>query len=66
MVHFTLDSDPISGGKIYIDGEEASSEEVDRLEPEKIRSVEVCTGKKAVRRYGEQAAEGVVEIKTRK
>ena len=52
--------------KIYIDGKEASAEEVDGLDPDKIRSVEVCTGKKAVRRYGEQAADGVVEIKTRK
>lgn len=62
----SVGKDTFAGMKIYIDGEEASSEEVDRLEPEKIRSVEVCTGKKAVRRYGEQAAEGVVEIKTRK
>ena len=62
----SVGKDAFAGMKIYIDGEEASSEEVDRLEPEKIRSVEVCTGKKAVRRYGEQAAEGVVEIKTRK
>ena len=62
----SVGKDTFAGMKIYIDGEEASSEEADRLEPEKIRSVEVCTGKKAVRRYGEQAAEGVVEIKTRK
>ncbi|WP_300723727.1 M56 family metallopeptidase [uncultured Alistipes sp.] len=62
----SVGKDTFAGMKIYIDGEEASSEEVDRLEPEKIRSVEVCTGKKAVRRYGEQAAEGVVKIKTRK
>ena len=55
-----------AGMKVYIDGREASSEEVDRLDPEKIRHMEVFTGKKAVRRYGEQASEGVVEIKTRK
>ena len=55
-----------AGMKVYIDGREASSEEVDRLDPEKIRHMEVLTGKKAVRRYGEQASEGVVEIKTRK
>ncbi|WP_299102623.1 TonB-dependent receptor plug domain-containing protein [uncultured Alistipes sp.] len=55
-----------AGMKVYIDGREASSEEVDRLDPENIRHMEVLTGKKAVRRYGEQASEGVVEIKTRK
>ncbi|MCI7140866.1 M56 family metallopeptidase [Alistipes sp.] len=62
----SVDKDTFAGMKIYIDGEEASSEEVDRLEPEKIRSIEVLTGKKAARRYGEQAAEGVVEIRMRK
>ena len=62
----SVGKDTFAGMKIYIDGKEASAEEVDGLDPDKIRSVEVCTGKKAVRRYGEQAADGVVEIKTRK
>lgn len=58
--------DTFAGMKIYIDGREASAEEADGLDPDKIRRMEVLKGKKAVRRYGEQAAEGVVEIWTQK
>lgn len=58
--------DTFAGMKIYIDGKEASADEVDALDPDRIRRMEVLTGKKAVRRYGEQAAGGVVEISTRK
>lgn len=48
-----------------IDGREVKMEEVNKLIPEEIESVNVLKGQKALDKYGEKAKYGVVEIKSK-
>ena len=48
-----------------IDGREVKMEEVNKLIPEEIESVNVLKGQKALDKYGERAKYGVVEIKSK-
>ena len=47
-----------------IDGREVKMEEVNKLIPQEIESVNVLKGEKALDKYGEKAKYGVVEIKS--
>lgn len=49
-----------------IDGKEGSKEDVKSLSPEKIETIKVYKGDKAVEQYGKKAKDGVIEIKTKK
>lgn len=48
-----------------IDGREVKMEEVNKLIPQEIESVNVLKGEKALNKYGEKAKYGVVEIKSK-
>ncbi|WP_312139575.1 M56 family metallopeptidase [Sphingobacterium sp.] len=50
----------------FIDDKEATKAEVDNLKSEKIKTVKVIKGDKAVKDYGDKAKNGVIEITTRK
>ena len=50
----------------YINGKEATYEEVNQLDPELIESVNVLKGDNAIKVYGEKGRNGVILIKTKK
>ncbi len=50
----------------FIDGKKASRKEVKNLDPDQIATINVWKGPKAVEKYGKKAADGVVEITTKK
>ena len=51
---------------IFIDGKKASKKKMDNLDPDQIKSINVIKGDKAVEKYGKKAADGVIEITTKK
>ncbi|MDX1313895.1 MAG: TonB-dependent receptor plug domain-containing protein, partial [Eudoraea sp.] len=51
---------------IFIDGKKASKKKLDKLDPDQIESINVLKGDTAVEQYGKKAADGVIEITTRK
>ena len=51
---------------IYIDGKKASKKKMNALDPDQIESINVRKGDKAVEEYGKKAADGVIEITTKK
>jgi TonB family protein len=58
----SFNTDPI----YYIDGEESSKEQLNLILPDDIESVFVLKGEAAVAKYGNKAANGVVEVITKK
>lgn len=63
---FFIDTDDDKDQLYIIDGKEGSKEDVKSLSPEKIETINVYKGDKAVERYGKKAKDGVIEIKTKK
>lgn len=55
-----------SNALFYIDGKKASRKAVKDLDPDQIATINVWKGPKAVEKYGKKAADGVVEITTKK
>lgn len=51
---------------IIIDGKESTKEEMQKTDPENIKSVEVLKGDKAIKEYGDKAKGGVIKITTKK
>lgn len=51
---------------IFIDGKKAGKKKMDQLDPDQIESIHVWKGDKAVEKYGKKAADGVIEITTKK
>jgi len=51
---------------IFIDGKEASKEEMEKLDSNSIESVNVYKGESAIKKYGEKAKNGVIQITTKK
>ena len=51
---------------ILIDGKKAGKKKMDKLDPDQIESINVWKGDKAVEKYGKKAADGVIEITTKK
>ena len=47
---------------IVVDGKEISSEEMDKINPDDIASVNVLKGESATKKYGEKGKNGVIEI----
>ncbi|PWK18305.1 M56 family metallopeptidase [Xanthomarina spongicola] len=62
----TFSSDASGNALIYIDGKEATKEQMDKLNADLIAAVEVFKGEKAVKKYGEKAKDGVIVITTKK
>ncbi len=51
---------------IYIDGKKTTTEEMKELDTEKIESMNVLKGESAIKKYGENGKDGVIEINTKK
>jgi beta-lactamase regulating signal transducer with metallopeptidase domain len=49
----------------YIDGRIANSDEVSKLKPDQIKSIQVWKGDVAVKKFGDGASNGVIEIFTK-
>ncbi len=49
-----------------IDGKEISKEELENIEPDSIKRINVIKGEKAVERYGKKGKNGIVEITLKK
>ncbi len=49
----------------YVDGKETKEAEVKEIKPESIEKVNVLKGKKAIKKYGGKAVNGVIEITTK-
>ena len=60
--NFTLEGDPV----IYINGKRSTREAFEQFDPEQIRSVTVLSGKDAVRRLGEEARGGALDVRVDK
>jgi bla regulator protein BlaR1 len=57
----------MSGEALYkVDGKEVRKDVVDTLNPDDIESVNVLKGDAAIKKYGEKAKNGVIEITTKK
>ncbi len=63
---FFIDTDDDEDQLYIIDGKESSKEDVKSLSPDKIETIDVYKGDKAVEKYGKKAKDGVIEIKTKK
>lgn len=55
-----------AGALYYIDGKEASYEDVEKLDPDFIESINVLKGENATKVYGEKGKNGVIIITTKK
>lgn len=62
---FFIDNDGDGHPLYVIDGQEATAEDVKKLSPGKIKSINVSKGKAAKKKYGKKAKHGVVEITTK-
>ena len=51
---------------MYIDGKKSGSDEMKKISPDQIKSINVIRGEAAVNKYGEGARAGVMEITTKK
>jgi hypothetical protein len=51
---------------VIIDGKESTHEELKKLSPDQIETINVWKGDKAVEKYGEKAKDGVIDVKTKK
>ena len=51
---------------VIINGKESTHEELKKLSHDKIETINVWKGDKAVEKYGDKAIDGVIEIKTKK
>ncbi|MCF1191499.1 hypothetical protein LRR18_07880 [Mangrovimonas sp. AS39] len=59
-------SSPSNANPLYlINGKEVSKEDVSKMDKEKIESIDVLKGEKAVETYGDKAKDGVISIKTK-
>ncbi len=63
---FFIDTDGKGKPLFYIDGKKAKEEDVKKLLPNKIESINVLKGDGAIKKYGKKAKNGVVEITTKK
>lgn len=57
----------LTGEALYkIDGKEVKKADVDKLNPDDIKSINVLKDESAIKKYGDKAKHGVVEITTKK
>jgi len=64
--YFYMDSDDDKDLLYIIDGKEAGKEDLKSIGPDKIETIDVIKGDKAIEKYGEKAKDGVIEVKTKK
>ncbi|RIV69958.1 M56 family metallopeptidase [Flagellimonas aequoris] len=63
---FFIDNDGGDEPLYYIDGKKVKSEDVKKISPDTIESINVLKGDKAIEKYGKKAKDGVIEITTKK
>ncbi|WP_375325114.1 M56 family metallopeptidase [Flagellimonas sp. GZD32] len=63
---FYFDTDGKDSPLFYIDGKKVKSDDVKKLDPSDIKSMNVFKGDKAIDKYGKKAKDGVIEITTKK
>lgn len=63
---FFIDTDGKDEPLYYVDGKKVKSEDVKKINPNTIESINVFKGDKAIEKYGKKAKNGVVEITTKK
>lgn len=63
---FFIDTDGDIEPVYIIDGKESTKEEMKKLEPSEIESIDVSKGESAKEKFGKKGKNGVVEIKTKK
>jgi outer membrane receptor protein involved in Fe transport len=54
------------GATVFVDGKKTSKKELDKIDSNLIESVNVLKGKNALEKYGEDGANGVIDIITKK
>ena len=52
--------------QFIVDGKKVSNKEFEKLKPDNIESISVLKGEAAIKKYGEKAKNGVIEITTKK
>ena len=60
-----IEKDGDSKPLMFIDGEQIDDVDLKDMDSDKIETIEVLKGKKAIEKYGEKAKDGVVIIKTK-
>ena len=63
---FYIDTDGGEEPLYYLDGKKVKAEDVKKLSPDTIESINVLKGDKAIEKYGKKAKDGVIEITTKK
>lgn len=57
--------DPPAGDIYFVDGREYPREEIKKLDPEKIKTINSYPGKEAVKRFGNKAKKGAIVFTTK-
>ena len=63
---FFINTDDGEEPLYYLDGKKVKAEEIKKLSPDTIKSMEVFKGDQAIEKYGKKAKDGVVVITTKK
>ena len=63
---FFIDSEKGEDPLFIVDGKEMSREEFKKYSPSKIEKIEVLKGEAAMKKYGDRAKDGVIEVTTKK
>ncbi|MEC7264379.1 MAG: M56 family metallopeptidase [Bacteroidota bacterium] len=63
---FFIDTDGGEEPLFYLDGKKVKAEDIKKLSPDTIKSMEVLKGDEAIEKYGKKAKDGVVVITTKK
>lgn len=66
VIEITTKFDIPENALIIIDGKESSESEFKNIQPRNIESINVLKGESAVKKYGDQAKNGAIEIITKK
>jgi beta-lactamase regulating signal transducer with metallopeptidase domain len=64
--HEMIFMDEGNASLVIIDGKESTHEELKKLWPDEIETINVWKGDKAVEKYGDKAKDGVIDVKTKK
>ena len=64
--HDMIFMDEDDASLVIIDGKESTHEELKKISPDKIETINVWKGDKAVEKYGEKAKGGVINVTTKK
>ncbi|WP_127024376.1 M56 family metallopeptidase [Flagellimonas beolgyonensis] len=63
---FYIDTDGNKEPLFYVDGKKVKKEDIKKLDPSSIESMQVLKGDQAIKKYGKKGKDGVVEITIKK